>query len=275
MLRCTTFVIALAALLFTTACSHPNIGIRMGSDSVPPDDSQEDQEAPRILVVVEDRFVLYYPETFAQFLPLEDLLMNVFLAFQRVEAYLGEMQRPVTIAVVGRIVPADENFPDNLTIAGLCAEIDGEIRIWVAFPAAFSPETFAHELLHARFRDLGLEPARWLEEGVAHFFDYADGFNPYLLAILNEQGIMSREELRASEGVDEHEMKRRASAWANVYYLVKVQGLSILDVANGAELPDPEVVLAAVQAESAKRGDTCEASSSSEAQFASEWKLAS
>jgi hypothetical protein len=256
---------AISALLILVALSIG--GIYSGSPSASADfvpaplqhariDAARDakDEAPKdrpVMVTIEaKKFRLTYPLAYTPDLPPAVLVGYVEAAFARVERLLGPFDARIEMFVPGRIVPDDPDFPENLSIAGVCFVDDsGQIHVVVSkWAAGF--ETFAHELFHARLRDLGVDPPGWFEEGMAHFVEHKDGFNPDLYDLLKEKGPLRMEEIKRIKGVTKEEMRLRATAWALVYYLVEIQGHEFKKVMQLGvdELPDPEKAFAAIKA---------------------------
>lgn len=211
-------------------------------------------EAPKVkpvMVTIEaEKFRLTYPLAYTVDLPPAVLVGYVEAAFARVERLLGTFDARIEMFVPGRIVPDDPDFPEGLSIAGVCfVDDNGQIHVVVSkWAAGF--ETFAHELFHARLRDLGVEPPGWFEEGMAHFVEHKDGFNPDLYDLLKEKGPLSMDAIKRIKGVTDEEMRLRATAWALVYYLVEIQGHEFKKVMQMGvdELPDPEKAFAAIKA---------------------------
>lgn len=255
---------ALFACLFLGACvsnrfvgdSYENPQVPKASASgqyyfiVPPaplrEGGKRDPLADRLIVIEDERFTLIYPAWFTRLIPLEVILQHIDDSFKRIEALLGPFEKRVEIFVPGAITADD--LPPGLMIQGLCwMEEDGQIKMAVSLPAARVIDTFAHELLHARFRDLGIRPPRWFEEGIAHMLESEDGFNAELFQILEQNGPMSNEELEAAaRGITSDEMRLRATGWAIAYYLVHVKGITLQDVATLGEFPDIDTVWSAV-----------------------------
>ncbi len=216
---------------------------------VPPAPMQEDgSPSPlddRMIVIEDEKFTLIYPAWFTKRVPLELILEHVDDSFKRVEALLGEFDQRVEIFVPGSITA--DGLPEGLMILGLCWVDSGQIKVAVSLPAARVIDTFAHELLHARLRDLDVQPPRWFEEGMAHMLEFDDGFNADLFQILELAGMMSNEELeRAARGITSDEMRLRATGWAIAYYLVHVMDIALEDVASISEFPDLDEVWSAV-----------------------------
>lgn len=223
---------------------------------VPPAPRQENGDADplddRFIVIEAERFTLIYPAWFTRLLPLEVVLQHIDDSFQRVEALLGEFDERVEIFVPGSITADD--LPEGLMILGLCWVDDGQIKVAVSLPAARVIDTFAHELLHARLRDLDIRPPRWFEEGMAHMLEFEDGFNADLFRLLEQVGMMSNEELEAAaRGITSDEMRLRATGWAIAYYYVHIEGIPLEDVATWSEFPEMDVVWAAVLKAAADR----------------------
>ncbi|MCB0344800.1 MAG: hypothetical protein KDD66_06775 [Bdellovibrionales bacterium] len=206
-----------------------------------------------MIVIEDEKFTLTYPAWFTRRVPLEVILKHIDDSFKRVEALLGKFDRRVEIFVPGSITA--DGLPEGLMILGLCWMDDGQIKVAVSLPAARVIDTFAHELLHARLRDLGVQPPRWFEEGMAHMLESEDGFNADLFQLLEQVGMMTNEELEAAaRGITSDEMRLRATGWAIAYYLVHVRNTPLKDVATSSEFPDLDEVWKAVS-EAAKLRD--------------------
>jgi hypothetical protein len=225
--------------------------LRLWSDT-PRKAEIEDTPATPVMVTIEaERYRLTYPLAFTRALPPIQLAELVEAAMGRVEGYLGPFEARLEMLVAGRIVTDDPEFPEDLSIAGVCfVDDDGQIRIVVSLWAA-DVETFTHELLHARLRDLGMEPPGWFEEGMAHFVEHEDGFHPDLYELLLEEGPLTMDEIKRIKGVTSEEMRLRATAWALVYYLVhhEAHEFSCLAHLGIDDLPDPLKAFAAIKAE--------------------------
>lgn len=244
--------VVLACCLLLPYLSHPSP--KLGTQFIPSEtlfrlaqehtDTEPEETAPAVILVAEsDRFQLFYPEVFTEFLPLEQMLSRVSAGFERIERLFGKFEKRVRIYVVERIISADPDFPAQLTIQGLCFEENGEINVILSLSAA-DLGVISHELCHARLRDLKLSPPRWLEEGLAHFCEHEKGLHPSLFEILKTDGVMSTDEAKGVTSVTDAEMKLRATAWAIVYYLVYHDGKTPLEVASASTLPQTDVVMA-------------------------------
>ena len=247
------------SLLFVSACQAPRFTpIGPVAESAPnAPRSEPTEESPRIILAECERFRLFYPEPFCELMPLEEVLRRTLLGFAQVEHFLGEFRQQIDIYVALKIQPSDPDFPDNLVIQGLTFENEGRIVVFISLLYA-DPGTYAHEFTHARLRDLKVNPPRWLEEGLAHFNDYPDGFNPELYKILCAEGPLSPEVLNSDGDVDSLEMQRRATGWAVAYYLLKVKGCSFEQVATLARSLEPAEAVAAVKLAAAARNSTPE-----------------
>lgn len=191
---------------------------------------------PDVLVVEQPGYQLQYPAQFEQHMPVEQVCELIDGCIERIEALFGPFEKRIYIGVPGRI-SGGPDFPAHLTIQGVTFVDDaGDICVLVALPA-LGPEVMTHELCHARLRDLGLDPPRWLEEGMAEFVEQPDGFLPGFARLLAEHGQVSDQRLAEDEGVADDEMQLRATAWAMVYHLVNEQGLELKEVATLRQFP--------------------------------------
>ena len=187
---------------------------------------------PGVVVIEAKKYRLSYPLTSARVIPVTELAARVDSAFTRVEKNLGPFTSRIEMIVPHRIVPDDPDFPKELSIAGVCwKEDDGRIFVAVSLGSA-DVDTFAHELFHARMRELNRSPPTWFEEGMAHFMESEDGFNKELFSLLKEKGPMKLKEIRKVKGVTKEELRMRASAWAMVYYLVRIEGYTLDEVSR-------------------------------------------
>lgn len=245
------------SLLFVTACQSPRFApvgpVATTAPNAPKPEGSE--ELPRIILAECERFRLFYPEAFCELMPLEEVLARTLLGFAQVEHFLGEFTQQIDIYVALKIQSSDPDFPDNLIIQGLTFQDEGRIVVFISLLYA-DAGTYAHEFTHARLRDLKVTPPRWLEEGLAHFNDYPDGFNPELFAILSREGALPLDILNQDDGVDMLEMQRRATGWAIAYYLLNIKGCTFEQVAQLARDLEPAEAVAAVRLAAAARNST-------------------
>lgn len=242
------------SLLFISACQSPHFApVGPVAASAPNAPKPVVADGPQQIILAEcDRFRLFYPEAFCELMPLQEVLTRTVRGFAQVEHFLGEFTQQIDIYVALKIKSSDPEFPDNLIIQGLTFEDKGRIVVFISLLYA-DAGTYAHEFTHARLRDLKVNPPRWLEEGLAHFNDYPDGFNPELFAILADAGPLPLTELDKDEGLDMQEMRRRATGWAVAYYLLNIKGCSVQQVAQLARKLEPEEAAAAVRLAAASR----------------------
>lgn len=208
-----------------------------------------EEETQLLLVRIDGKqYRVTYPLEFTRWMHPLLLSSRIEAAVKRVEGFLGPFKKQVDTYVVGALTFPGQDMPDNLMVAGLTIQDEeGNVVVLVALPAC-TTETWAHELLHARMRELGLNPPVWFEEGMAHFVEVEDGFNKELFQILEKESVLSRDELKSITEVTDKEMRRRASGWALVYYLVKLKGTKLSEVVrmDPEDLPSPKEAYEAI-----------------------------
>jgi hypothetical protein len=223
------------------------------------DEPKQVARQPVLVVIEAQKYRVTYPLAFAERLPVTELAKRIEEAMARVERMLGAFDTRIEMIIPGRIVTDDPDFPPNLSIAGVTwKEEDGQIHVAVALGSA-DVGTFAHELLHARLRNLGLSPPTWFEEGLAHFAESEDGFNESMYDLLKKEGPLTLAEIAKIKGVTTQEMRLRATGWAVAYYLVHIKGQALRDVAQLKELPDPKAAFAAIEKQREARGSMSQA----------------
>jgi hypothetical protein len=241
---------ALADPMSAPAAASPQ---QSAPESDAPQAAKGDQAPTPVLLTIEtDRYRVQYPLEFSFRAHPLMLAHAINQGFERVEGLLGKFKTKIEMFVPARIVSANKDFPEGLSIAGITFkdQDSGQIRVVVALWASLG-ETWPHELFHARMRELGLDPPTWFEEGAAHYVESPKGFNKELYALLDKDGPLSMEELNGIHSVTAKEMRMRATGWAIVYYLTQIKEHKFSDVIkmNPSELPDPAVAFRAIKAQ--------------------------
>ncbi len=241
MFRSIVGVVAVAVLFLSTATTH--------TASQEPAVKPAALKKPALVSVETEHFAVRYPLVFSKWVEPQALCDLVQEAMKRVESKLGAFESHIECAVTGRIVPDDPDFPAELSIAGVTfVGDDGVIHVVISLGSC-TMDTWSHELLHARLRELKIRPEVWFEEGAAHSLESEDGFNEEMFELLASDGTLTKQELAEISTVTELEMRRRASGWAVIYYLTALQGKSLRDVVQLAiaDLPEPAEAFDAIR----------------------------
>lgn len=200
----------------------------------PPDD-------PKAWSYVEPCWV-YYPAVFEKDLPRKDFEKQVRSALDHVASTLGTWPGTAHIIVRTQVQDDDKVFRRGLTRARWTTTVRS---IWVqhydfygrpylveeriserhttvhAFVAKseIRDDLLRHELAHAWIALKGYDIPGWLNEGIAHYLETKDGFNPTLAKILKESSRPSETELTTLPRFTKNENLLRAASWAQVYHL--------------------------------------------------------
>ena len=188
-----------------------------------------------------DKYRVFIPKSFQEQLGEEKMLSTIESAKKRVEKLSGKFTSNVDIFITFEIRPKNFACEKGVVTSGLAFQQNGRYCIAISL-SHFSEALCAHELFHIRMRQLGLRPASWLEEGMAEFIESKNGFVQSHFNRLKAKGPLKMSKMGNLPRCSQLGLLERSTAWALVYYLVKVEGMEFIRVAHLSEFPDPKAV---------------------------------
>lgn len=207
----------------------------------------DDGSVPMASIIETRRYRLFYPRTYQHQVSTEAIQKILDQGFDRAERLMGRMVRQTDIYIAKQILPKSSPCEEGVITNGLAFAHNGRQVVVLRLEAA-SVSLVAHEALHIRVDERGAAPPSWFEEGMAEFAESEDGFSDAHFAQLEKLGPLTIDEMGNLKPCSKKGLQARSTAWAMVFYLVKIEGRTLAELQFLREFPDPQAAADEVKA---------------------------
>lgn len=195
-------------------------------------------ERPMAKVIRTELYRLFLPHDYLKTRSQAEVQKEVDVGLERCRKLLGATRKPIDIYICTSIIPKSNPCDSGVVTAGI-AFSGSDTHVMVLSLNHFDRSLVAHEGLHLRLRDLSLRPPSWFEEGMAGYVETEDGFNKWHFDNLASKGALSIEAMNNLKPCSRKGLQARSTAWAMVYFMVKLRGERFAALPMSGSYPNP------------------------------------
>jgi hypothetical protein len=198
----------------------------------------DDDTRPMAKVIRTEAYRLFLPHVYMDIRSQAEIQEEIGVGLERCRKLLGATRKPIDIYVCTSISPKRDPCDSGVQTAGI-AFSGSDRHVMILSLSHLKRSLVAHEGLHLRLRDLSLRPPSWFEEGMAEFVESEDGFDQWHYDNLATKGPLSIDEMNELKPCSQKDLQARSTAWAMVYFMVKLRGERFAALPMTVSYPNP------------------------------------